>query len=301
MLKCNLTSYYHHKSFLSFLEQRYPVRDIERRTGLGKSIVGRIKKEVDTEKEKNLGGCPFKLSTCDKTSTIQIQSGKLDNAVQATQFINSTLPHPVHPQTVRRALQESGSQSATKKKVLMLKKTHQKQLEFAKWHENWTLDDWKRVLWLDETKINRIELDGKVYVWKKRGESISECTKLPTVKHGGEINLMVWECMDWNGVGMLIEVKGKMNAEQHCQILGDGGWKALKNWRWWRVNGTFSRTMTPNTHLRRLQNGLKTMISKFYHGQHSLQTLTPLNTSGNISNDNFVNTATHWRSTWIVG
>ena len=51
--------------------------------------------------------------------------------------------------------------------------------------------------------------------------------------------------------------------------------------------------MTPNTHLGRLQNNLKTMIFKFYHGQHGLQALTPLNTSGNISNDNFINTATH--------
>ena len=67
----------------------------------------------------------------------------------------------------------------------------------------------------------------------------------------------------------------------------------MKNWRWRRASGTFSRTMTPNTHLGRPQNGLKAMISKFYHGQHSLQTLTPLNTSGNISNNNFTSTATH--------
>ena len=28
--------------------------------------------------------------------------------------------------------------------------------------------------------------------------------------------------MGWNGVGMLIEVIGKINADQYCQILGDG-------------------------------------------------------------------------------
>ena len=77
--------------------------------GLGKSTVGIIEKEVDTDKENNLGGRPSKHSACDKTSIIrQIQSGKLDTAIQATHFINSTFQHPVHPQTVRRALQESG-------------------------------------------------------------------------------------------------------------------------------------------------------------------------------------------------
>ena len=33
---------------------------------------------------------------------------------------------------------------------------------------------------------------------------------------------MVWSCMGWNGVGMLVEVQGKMNAEQYCEILEDG-------------------------------------------------------------------------------
>src|SRR3984957_18338016 len=174
-------------SVISLLEQGYSDRDIERRTGLGKSTVGRIKKHVDTDKENNPGGRPSKFSARDKTSIIrQIQSGKLDNAVQATHFINSTIPHPVHPQTVRRALQESGFHSATKKKVPMLKKTHcQRRLEFAQRHGNWTVADWKRVLWTDETKINRIGSDGKVYVWKQRGKSISDRTTSPTVKHGG--------------------------------------------------------------------------------------------------------------------
>ena len=78
------------------------------------------------------------------------------------------------------------------------------------------------MLWSDETKINRIGSDGKVYVWKERGEPISDRTTTPTVKHGGGNNLMVWGCMGWNGVGKLIEVKGKMDAEQYCEILEDG-------------------------------------------------------------------------------
>ena len=32
---------------------------------------------------------------------------------------------------------------------------------------------------------------------------------------------MVWGCMGWNNMGMLIEVKEKINASQYCQILGD--------------------------------------------------------------------------------
>jgi hypothetical protein len=95
-------------------------------------------------------------------------------------------------------------------------------LNFARYHENWTVEDWKRILWSDETKINRIGSDGKVYTWKKRGEPLSDRTTTPTVKHGGGNNLMVWGCMGWNGVGKLTEVQGLMDAQQYCDILEDG-------------------------------------------------------------------------------
>jgi hypothetical protein len=50
----------------------------------------------------------------------------------------------------------------------MLKQQHHKKhLKFAQYHKNWTVEDWKRVLWLNEMKINRIGSDGKVYVWKQ--------------------------------------------------------------------------------------------------------------------------------------
>ena len=64
--------------------------------------------------------------------------------------------------------------------------------------------------------------DGKVYVWKERGEPISDRTTTPTVKHGGGNNLMVWGCMGWNRVGKLIEVEGKMDAKKYCKISEEG-------------------------------------------------------------------------------
>ena len=33
---------------------------------------------------------------------------------------------------------------------------------------------------------------------------------------------MAWGCMGWNGVGELIEVEGKMDAVDYCEILEDG-------------------------------------------------------------------------------
>ena len=205
-----------HNSVVSLLNEGYSQHQIKGKTGLGKGTIRRISKEVDGNKENNPGGHRSKLSAHDKQSIAhQIKSGKLENAVEATQFINGIIPNHVTPQTVRNALKESGFYSASKKKTPLLKQAHHLQhLQFATYHENWTVEDWKRVLWTDETKINRIGSDGKVYIWKERGEPLSDRTTSPTVKYGGGGNLMVWGCMGWNRVGKLTEVQGIMDNVQ---------------------------------------------------------------------------------------
>ena len=95
------TSAANHAFVFSLLEQGYSVRDIERKTGLGKSTVGRIKKKVDTGKENSLGGCPSKLSAHDKTSIFHNSSNSIREAGYCCsgypfhQFYSST-PCPPH-------------------------------------------------------------------------------------------------------------------------------------------------------------------------------------------------------------
>jgi transposase len=111
--------------------------------------------------------------------------------------------------------------AVTKKKKPLLTAVHRKKrLAFALKHREWTVEDWKRVMWSDETKINRIGSDGKQWVWKKAGDGLIEREVQGTVKFGGG-NIMVWGCMGWNGVGELAEVEGRMDADQYVDILNN--------------------------------------------------------------------------------
>ena len=87
---------------------------------------------------------------------------------------------------MRNALKQKDFRSVVKQKQPLLKRAHRQNcLKFAQKHENWTVEDWKRIMWSDETKINRIGSDGKVYTWKEKGAPLSDRTTTPTVKHGG--------------------------------------------------------------------------------------------------------------------
>lgn len=209
-----------HDKVISLLLAGYSSRDVQSQTGLGKSTVNRIKQTLEIEKENLKGGRPSKLSPADRRRiTHKITTGHLDTAVQATHYINSVIPHPVCPQTVRNVLKQEDFRAMVKPKKPKLTLAHRKRrMEFALKHQNWTLDDWKRVLWSDESKINRFGSDGRKYVWKKCGEGLSDRTTQPTVKFGGG-NIMVWGCMGWNGVGILTEVEGRMDKDQYVDIL----------------------------------------------------------------------------------
>jgi transposase len=196
---------------------------IASQTGLGKSTVARVLQEIQPEKENHHGGHPSKLSPANKCAIVkQILTGKANNAVQATHFINSIIDTPVSSQTVRNTLKEASLKAVVKKKKPLLSATHRKRrLAFALKHQHWTVEDWKRVIWSDETKINRIGSDGQEYVWKKKGEGLTSREVKGTVKFGGG-SLMVWGCIGWNGVGVLSEVEGRMDAEQYVAILEAG-------------------------------------------------------------------------------
>ena len=87
-----------HLTVVSLLQNGYSCCQIEAKTGLSKSTVNKISKILEGNKENNSGGRPPKLSPRDKQTIIcQITTGQLDNAVQATQFINNIVSTPVCP------------------------------------------------------------------------------------------------------------------------------------------------------------------------------------------------------------
>ena len=125
-------------------------------------------------------------------------------------------------------LKKSDFKAVIKAKKPLLTAAHRKhRLYIAEKYRNYTVEDWKRVVWSDETKINRFGSDGHQYVWKKKGEPLSDKTTTPTVKFEGG-NLMVLVCRGWNGVGVLAEVEGRMDAKQYVDILEENLEKSRK-------------------------------------------------------------------------
>jgi len=167
-------------------------------------------------------GAKKKLSLRDeKFCTKQITSGESKSVTELTKKLRDVHNIQVDRRTVARALNNCGLRAGEKKKKPSLSKKNIKaRLEWAKEHKNWTEDDWNRVIFSDESKINRFNSDGRSWGWFRDVKLLEERNVKPTIKHGGG-GLMVWGCMTSKGVGYLCKIEGKMDQHLYKSILED--------------------------------------------------------------------------------
>ncbi|KAG1572828.1 hypothetical protein G6F48_013398 [Rhizopus delemar] len=105
-----------------------------------------------------------------------------------------------------RTLRKAGLGAIEKpKKPLLSAKNIRKRLSWCMAHKDWTIDDWKRVVWSDETKINIFNSDGRTWTWIRSGESLKSHHVKMTVKHGGG-NIMLWNAITYAGVGWMCKI-----------------------------------------------------------------------------------------------
>jgi transposase len=207
---------------LSLLDSGHSAHHISSLTGLHHTTISRLQRKHHPYQQRVAAGRPPKLSEADtRYAQHLITSRKAENASQITQILQEITNQSLTSQTTRNHLKKAGLKAVVKAKKPLLTKRHRKErLDFALAHQHWTVEDWKTVVWSDETKINRLGSDGRIWAWKKAGEGLSDRLVKETKKFGGG-SLMMWGCMLWEGVGYACKIDGKMDGELYTKILQD--------------------------------------------------------------------------------
>ena len=126
---------------------------------------------------------------------------------------------PVSTRTIRRKLVDQKLFSRRPaKKPLLSKKNLKARLAFAKEYQNWTVAQWKKVCFSDESKFNLVSSDGIQHVRRPPNTRLLPKYTRPTVKHGGG-SIMVWGCFSGYGMGPLHKIEGIMDRFGYRDIL----------------------------------------------------------------------------------
>ncbi len=102
-------------------------------------------------------------------------------------------------------------------KPLLKQKHCQKHLTWAQEKNNWTVDQWSKVLFSDESKFCISFGNQGPRVWRKSGEAQNQCCLKSSVKFPQSV--MIWAAMSSAGVGPLCFLKSAVNAAIYQDIL----------------------------------------------------------------------------------
>lgn len=123
----------------------------------------------------------------------------------------------VSPRTVRRHLFNSGRIARRPvKKQFLTEKMKQQRLAWAHTYASWTKEDWRQVMFTDESQFC-VQGQRSQYVRRSRKEEITVAHMDQYQKHPQK--RMYWGCMTYHGVGSISPIYGNMNALKYMELL----------------------------------------------------------------------------------
>lgn len=176
--------------------------------------------ETNSYSDRKRSGRPKKTTKIDdRQIEVLSKRSRMKTAPDIAAEINQSLDKSISVSTVKNRLRSAGlfGRVAARKPYLS-SENKRKRLAWAKLHKNWTIEDWKQVLWSDESKFEFFGSKRRQYVRRKQGERYKpECLQSTVKFGGGKIN--VWGCFSYDGVGTLYKIEGIMKKEDYHQIL----------------------------------------------------------------------------------
>jgi transposase len=102
--------------------------------------------------------------------------------------------------TVWRILRRAGyRKTKPTRKPGLTKKMKEARLKWCQAHEDWTIEDWKNVIWSDETSVVLNHRRGGYRVWRKADEAfVRSCIR---ERWKGYSEFMFWGCFSYNKKG----------------------------------------------------------------------------------------------------
>lgn len=177
------------------------------------------KKETGTVANKPRSGRPPIFSQRDIRELKKTAIG--DRRASLADITNTITTH-ASTSTVRRALKKMDFfHGVAPKKPVLTERHIADRLAFAKAHRNWTVEDWSRVIWTDESSFELGKTTRTVRVWRRVYEKFFPECLAPTFK-SGKVSVMVWGAFTATSKGRLIQMPtGRRTAVDFTEIIYD--------------------------------------------------------------------------------
>lgn len=126
-----------------------------------------------------------------------VRSNRRATVAQIAEKVNAGSDRKVSEHTVHHSLLRMGLRSRRPVRVPMMTPVHcRKRLQWAREHQNWTTEQWKKVAWSDESRFLLHHVDGRVRVRRLPGEHMAPGCTMGRRRAGGG-SVMLWAMFCW--------------------------------------------------------------------------------------------------------
>jgi transposase len=138
------------------LKSRSSIRQLASKYKISQSKVAQIAKNIKEDIPPRKSYRPTKFTKESKIDLVRnITNGNFQTAIEARDYLSKNFNIDVSANRIRQVLKDEGLSTKRKsKKPKLSAKQIRQRMDFVHMYEHWTIEDWKRVLWTDETKIN---------------------------------------------------------------------------------------------------------------------------------------------------
>lgn len=215
---------------LALLGEGLSNREIARKMGRSEAAIRRLKKAASVlragatpSRKVGTGG---QWKTCKRTDKLLEREVKRDPFITAKELkgLYGNLLENVSVRTVQRRLQKDLKLPTrlAVQKPLLTDKMRKQRLAFCKKYQHWTSEDWRRVVFSDESNFKTISKDKRKVRRPLGADRFDKKYTVKTVKFPASV--MVWGCFSGEkGTGGIyfLDKNVNMNANLYVDVLKD--------------------------------------------------------------------------------
>ena len=242
---------------LSLVEAGIAPKEVARITGISTSTISRLRKKardggynpeestklsIKQVEDRSRIGRPAIITTNKKASIVNfVTKNKLHREMNAVEIVNV---YDVSATTILKILRRNKLKFCKNIKKPAL--TVRMKTEWLKWcieHEDWILNDWKNVIWTDETNVVLNQTRDRRKIWRRTNEIYVK--SVIRRRWAGYSEFMFWRCFIYDKKGSMHiwqpeTAAEKKQAEMEFRNLNEALEAEAK--QKWKINTVMRRT-----------------------------------------------------------
>ena len=205
---------------LGLLEAGMRAADVAGRFGCNERTIYRLQahfRQTGSAKDRPRSGRPRKKTPHeDRYLVMSSRRNRFMAASKLTEHLRHATGTRITVYTARNRLRAARLHSRRPYKGIQLTGRHRTtHVNWARQHSGWARRQWSRVVFTDESKFNLHGPDGRIRVWRRRGERLDPANSMKYDRYGGG-SVMIWGGISYNGKTDLRTVRGNLNVVRYC-------------------------------------------------------------------------------------